>query len=98
MTRDNFLYTPEPEYSQEVALAEDEKHEHKLMLINDEHNSFEHVIACLVKYCEHSMEQAEQCATITHYKGACDIKRGSFKKLEPICTALTEAGLTVEIQ
>ena len=47
-----------------------------LYLINDKHNSFDHVINCLVSICDHNDLQAEQCALITHYNGACDIATG----------------------
>lgn len=69
----------------------------KLMLFNDDYNSFDYVINCLIRYCGHSNIQAEQCALIVHNNGQCDVKRGEFKKLEPICTALLEAGLTADI-
>ena len=48
-----------------------------LYLINDKHNSFDHVIDCLVSICEHDDLQAEQCALITHYNGACEIATGN---------------------
>ncbi|HAK70222.1 MAG TPA: hypothetical protein DCM15_02490, partial [Cryomorphaceae bacterium] len=41
--------------------------EHSLILFNDEENSFDFVIDVLCSVCEHSEEQAEQCAWITHY-------------------------------
>ena len=40
-----------------------------LVVFNDDHNTFDHVITTLVKVCRHSNEQAEQCAWIIHYKG-----------------------------
>lgn len=70
----------------------------KLMLYNDDVNSFEHVISCLVKYCRHSLEQAEQCANLVHYKGKCDVKNGSFDDLLPIYTALLDNKLKVIIE
>jgi ATP-dependent Clp protease adaptor protein ClpS len=42
--------------------------------------------------------QAEQCTLIVHYNGKCDVKNGDYSKLEPICTALLDRGLTAEIQ
>ncbi len=41
----------------------------KLVIYNDDYNSFGHVINCLMNYCGHSMEQAEQSAFIIHTKG-----------------------------
>ena len=70
----------------------------QLILFNDEVNTFEHVIDCLVSVCGHDAIQAEQCAVITHYKGKCSVKRGSFDDLHPMHSRLGENGLTVEIQ
>ena len=46
-----------------------------LYLINDQYNTFEHVIDCLVVICELKPLQAEQCTIITHYNGICEIAR-----------------------
>jgi ATP-dependent Clp protease adaptor protein ClpS len=70
----------------------------KIILYNDNVNTFEHVIECLIKYCKHTSEQAEQCTTIIHYKGKCAVKSGGRKDLEPILQALLENGLTAEIE
>lgn len=67
----------------------------KLVLINDDVNTFDHVIDCLVHYCEHNNIQAEQCAFLTHYKGSCEIKTGSFEDLYPLKSALQNEKLTV---
>ena len=69
-----------------------------IILYNDDHNSFQHVIYCLMKYCEHTMIQAEQCAHIVHNKGKTDVKHGDLKKLRPIYEALQEKGLSVKIE
>ena len=55
----------------------------KLILFNDDVNSFDHVIDSLIEVCEHSEEQAEQCALITHLKGKCPVKSGSKEDLLP---------------
>ncbi|MGB3591296.1 MAG: ATP-dependent Clp protease adaptor ClpS [Nonlabens sp.] len=75
-----------------------EKEEHKIVLFNDEVNTFDHVIDMLVAACDHTPIQAEQCSLIVHYKGKCNVKSGEYEDLEPRCTALLEAGLTAEIQ
>ena len=69
-----------------------------LIVFDDDVNSFDHVIATLIKVCKHTEIQAEQCTWIIHYKGKCQVKRGIYEKLEPICTALLERGLSAEIQ
>lgn len=69
-----------------------------IVLWNDDHNTFDHVILCLVKHCGHSMVQAEQCAFIVHNNGKCSIKQGDMDKLKPIKDILQEEGLTVTIE
>ena len=69
-----------------------------LVLFNDDHNTFDHVIDTLVDICEHDPHQAEQCALITHFKGKCGVKEGSFEELEPIHREMGRRDLTVEIQ
>jgi ATP-dependent Clp protease adaptor protein ClpS len=68
-----------------------------LYLINDEYNTFEHVINCLVTICEHRELQAEQCALLTHYRGSCEIAVGENDDLIPLLEDLTLYGLNVEI-
>ncbi|MFO7868209.1 MAG: ATP-dependent Clp protease adaptor ClpS [Bacteroidales bacterium] len=71
---------------------------HTLLLYNDDYNTFEHVIDCLVSICEHQELQAEQCAFIVHYNGKCDIKHGSHSELKPIKEQLIAEGLSVVIE
>ena len=68
-----------------------------LYLINDDLNSFDHVIDCLVAICDHNPIQAEQSALLTHYKGRCDILNGELENLQPIKEDLLLYGLYVEI-
>lgn len=82
----------------EVLVLEEEAEGLSIVLYNDEVNTFDHVINCLVKYCEHSTIQAEQCAWITHFKGKCQVKTGSFEQLRPKCEALLEQGLSAFIE
>jgi len=69
----------------------------RLMLHNDEVNTFEFVIECLIDICHHEPEQAEQCALIAHYKGKCPVKSGDPESLNPFRKELTGRGLTVTI-
>ena len=69
----------------------------EIVLYNDDVNTFDHVIESLVAICNHSHEQAEQCALLVHYKGKCTVKTGSYDELEPLCSRLLEVGLSAEI-
>ena len=70
----------------------------EIVLYNDDVNTFDHVIESLVKICDHTWEQAEQCAILVHYKGQCAVKTGSYDELKPYCSSLLDAGLSAEIQ
>ena len=67
--------------------------EHFLVLLNDDYHSFDYVIDALITICNHTEQQATQCTMITHYKGKCDIKKGSFKELRSMRKALVEREL-----
>lgn len=86
----------EEELAVDVLVAEAE--EKQLVLFNDDVNTFDWVIECLISICKHDAIQAEQCAIIVHFKGKCTVKSGEYDKLEPMCTALLDRGLTAEIQ
>ena len=70
-----------PKHQEEEAVDVLSSKEHQIVLHNDDVNTFDHVINCLIRYCDHTMEQAEQCAYIVHYKGKCTVKTGSFSDL-----------------
>jgi ATP-dependent Clp protease adaptor protein ClpS len=69
-----------------------------LIIYNDDYNTFEHVIESLIKVCEHNPIQAEQCTYIIHHNGKCQVKRGEYELLEPLCTALLDRGISAEIE
>jgi len=91
----NPLTTPQPEEIADLEVVPEREHE--LILYNDDVNTFDHVIETLVKVCDHTYEQAEQCAYIVHFSGQCSVKSGTYEDLEPRCTALLDAGLSAEI-
>lgn len=74
-----------------------EQNLNEIILYNDDVNTFEHVIKTLIKVCDHSAEQAEQCSLIVHYKGKCSVKSGTISDLKPRCKKLIQAGLSAEI-
>jgi ATP-dependent Clp protease adaptor protein ClpS len=96
------MYTGEPiiehEADYETICIEELVDSRDLIVFNDDVNTFDHVIESLIKVCKHEPEQAEQCTWIIHFKGKCQVKRGVYDDLEPMCTALLERGITAEIQ
>lgn len=71
---------------------------HQLVVHNDEVNTFDWVIECLVEVCKHSYEQAEQCSLIIHFKGRYGVKSGPINTLKPMKNSLSERGLSVTIE
>ena len=82
---------------EEVDVLEQEAHQHEIVLHNDEVNTFDFVIESLIRVCEHTLEQAEQCTNLVHYKGKCIVKSGTYKDLEPRCSELLRIGLSAEL-
>lgn len=70
----------------------------KLIVWNDEVNTFEWVIETLMDICGHTQEQAEQCAFIIHFHGKYAVKNGSYEDLKPQCDAITDRGINATIE
>ncbi len=68
-----------------------------LTLHNDDVHTFDYVIDALIEICEHEHEQATQCTYLVHYKGKCDVRKGSFDELKPMKDALIERELNATI-
>lgn len=83
---------------EEVDVLEDYGLNNEIVLYNDDVNTFDHVIDTLIRVCDHTNEQAEQCAILVHYKGKCTVKTGSYDELKPQCSSLLAAGLSAEIE
>ena len=69
----------------------------KLVIYNDDVNTFEWVIATLMEVCSHTSEQAEQCTLIIHYKGKCSVKEGEFEELIFMRNEICRRGISAEI-
>ena len=82
---------------EDVDVLEETTNQNEIVLFNDDVNTFDHVIDSLIDICEHSLEQAEQCAILVHYKGKCTVKTGEYNDLKPRCTRLLTKGLSAEI-
>jgi len=82
----------------EIEGSDSKSQSHRFLILhNDEHNLFDFVVKTLIDVCHHEPEQAEQCTLIVHYKGKCDIKKGSYNSLKPFKETLINKGLTVTI-
>jgi ATP-dependent Clp protease adaptor protein ClpS len=81
---------------QEVETLEDTSWQ--VLVYNDDINTFDWVITCLMKYCSHAYEQAGQCALIIHNNGMCAVKQGELDQLIPIKEALLECHLDARVE
>jgi ATP-dependent Clp protease adaptor protein ClpS len=82
---------------EEVDVLEQEVNQHEIVLHNDDVNTFDFVMDSLIDVCEHTLEQAEQCTMLVHYKGKCTVKTGEYKDLKPRCSKLLTLGLSAEL-
>ncbi len=71
---------------------------YNLIVWNDEVNTFEWVIETLKDVCNHSQEQAEQCAYIIHFNGKYAVKNGDYDTLKPMREAITDRGISATIE
>lgn len=71
---------------------------HKLIIHNDNVNSFDWVIETLIDICGHTYEQAEQCSLLIHYKGKYAVKTGDFESLKPMKDGICDRGINATIE
>lgn len=73
-------------------------HPYNLIVWNDEVNTFDWVIQALMEVCNHTEEQAEQCAMLIHFKGKYAVKNGDYQTLKPMCNSITERGINATVE
>lgn len=88
---------PKRQYEEEVLVLDETDEVYKLILHNDDIHTFDYVIEALIEICKHTLEQAEQCTILVHYKGKCTVKTGSLEVLKPMHEKLISRSLTSEI-
>jgi ATP-dependent Clp protease adaptor protein ClpS len=74
------------------------KEMHRLVLWNDDINTFDHVIYCMMKYLDYSEMQSEKIAFKVHNEGKCAVLEGSFNEMEIYRKILQQEGLTVSVE
>lgn len=75
----------------------DHQNQATLVLYNDDSNTFDYVMEVLVEICDHSLTQAEQCATITHFKGRCEVRTGTLTAMKELRYQLISRGLKATV-
>lgn len=72
--------------------------EHRLIVWNDNVNTFHWVILCFMDILKWDWIQGEQAALIIHYNGKCEVKRGEWDDLKVFKDSLIDRGLNVTIE
>ena len=78
---------------EDVLVDENQDEGRGLMVYNDEYDTFDHVIDTLIKVCKHERVQAEQCTYLIHFKGKCEVRKGSYEDLKPMKEGVTDEGV-----
>lgn len=96
------LLNPNRELEREDVLLEEEIEDigdlSRLVVYNDDHNTFDWVIQCLMEILGHTFEQSEQLALIIHFKGKATVKTAPLSELKPLKDGLTDRGLSAVIE
>lgn len=100
MKGETFYHKPDatPDAFEETDVLIEEGHQHVLVVWNDDVNTFDWVITTLMEVCDHSEEQAEQCALLIHMKGKYGVKHGDYETLKPMCEAICERLINATIE
>lgn len=70
---------------------------HKVVIYNDNVNSFQYIMACLIRLCKHEPLQAEQCALLAHMTGKCQVKSGDFLEMFDLKNTFDDLDIKSEI-
>lgn len=83
---------------EEIDVLDKKEDSFSVILYNDDVNTFDWVIDCLIEICEHDELQAEQCALLVHFKGKATVKTGDLEELKVVCQALCDRDLSAVIE
>jgi ATP-dependent Clp protease adaptor protein ClpS len=83
---------------EEVEVLDEVSESYQVVLYNDDVNTFDWVIECLMDICEHEDLQAEQCAMLVHFKGKAVVKKGELDNMKSICQALCDCQLSAVVE
>lgn len=70
----------------------------KLIIYNDEINTVDWVIECIIEVLDYNLIQAEQITMLVHFKGKAIAKSGTFDSLNKFKSKLQNRGLSVTIE
>jgi ATP-dependent Clp protease adaptor protein ClpS len=71
----------------------------KLFILNDDINSFEHVVTTIQRYCNYPHTQGQSIASIVHSNGQCCIKESEDEEMMvEMYDGMKNAGLKVKME
>jgi ATP-dependent Clp protease adaptor protein ClpS len=82
-------------YGMSKKQSQTKKGRYEVVIVNDDVNTFEYVINCLIEVCNHNYYQAGQCATIVHNKGECSVFVDTHSECLDVCEELLDLNLNV---
>jgi ATP-dependent Clp protease adaptor protein ClpS len=90
----------EPDVLERVSQEIDTEKEKKwrVILWNDDVNTFEWVILSCIELCNHEPEQAEQIANLVHYKGKAIVKSGEKEQMLSIKDNFLNRSITATVE
>jgi ATP-dependent Clp protease adaptor protein ClpS len=87
-----------PVLEEKKAAGVDHSKPYNVLLWNDEVNTFQHVITCLVQIIGHSPAKAGELATLIHTEGKAVVKTTHLEYAETYRDSLEASGLTATIE
>ncbi len=76
----------------------DSIYSNRVILFNDDHNSFDHVIECVQKICHKSERESEAITLEAHLTGKAVCYEGSLEACETVVELMGEEGLTTSVE
>lgn len=84
---------------EEVSIGNDNDKKRAVYLINDDYNTFEHVISSLMQICGYSKDQSFDIAKTVHEKGKCVVAKDKpISELTKIKLRLELKGLNADLK
>jgi hypothetical protein len=70
---------------------------HEVVLYNDDRITFDHVVDCLMSYCDFNELQAYQCALIVDQAKSCSIYTDSYEECMHVSAILNQCKLKTTV-
>jgi len=84
--------------SKQVLKKSSKRGKHQVVLHNDNRNTFDHVIGCIMDACDHNELQAHQCALIVHNVGRCAVFIDTHDACEAVYEYFIKCNLTATLE